>query len=61
MFLISAFPSSHGFPNMMTLQYAHNLEILFYNFTTFFLGGRGGGGEKMGKPTTYNFYVAYYL
>ena len=59
MFLISAFPSSHGFPNMMTLQYGRNLEILFYNFTTFFFWG--GGGEKMGKPTTYNFYVAYYL
>ena len=24
-------------------------------------GGGGGGGKKMGKPTTYNLYVAYYL
>ena len=49
MFLTSAFPSTHGFPNMMTLQYGRNLEILFYNFTTFFLGG-GGGGRKWVNP-----------
>ena len=48
MFLISAFPSSHGFPNMMTLQYGRNLEILFYNFTTFFFGG--GGERKWVNP-----------
>ena len=44
MFLISAFPSSHGFPNMMTLQYGRNLEILFYNYLFF----GGGEGEENG-------------
>ena len=32
------------------------IRIVIWKF--FFLWG---AGEKMGKPTTYNFYVAYYL
>ena len=61
MFLIFTFSSSHGL-------FKHNdaaIRIVIWKFyfktlpPLFFLGG--GGGEKMGKPTTYNFYVAYYL
>ena len=38
------------------------IRIVIWKFF-FPLGGGGGGrgGEKMGKPTTYNLYVAYYL
>lgn len=55
MFLIFAFSSLHGFPNMMTLQNiskSGNFILKLYHY--FFR-------EKMVKPTTYNFYVAYFL
>ena len=35
-------------------------KFYFQTLPPFFFWG-GGGVEKMGKPTTYNFYVAYYL